>query len=151
MEENKLFKNSFIYRQTVVQKCKVNSCSKLWIQLTIFLVSSRLDVRTSRVDTNLHKLYGCTKSIVFASSRACLRPNSFSTIASANSMEVPGPLLVMRLPSTTTLFSTSLGSDSLLHNAGKAVAFLPWIKAVHIFNWGHQNAEKYEWKKQFTL
>jgi len=45
---------------------------------------------------------------------------------------VPGPLLVMRLPSTTTLFSISLGSDSLLHIAGKAVAFLPCTKGKQI-------------------
>ena len=88
------------------------------------------DVNTSTDNIHVHKVYGRMKSIALASSSAFSRPNSFSTIPSANSMVVPGPRLVMRLPSTTTLFSTSLWSDSLLDNAGKAVAFLPWIKVV---------------------
>ena len=53
-------------------------------------------------------LYWLEKSITFASSCALPWPKNFSTIASANSMEVPGPRLVIRLPSTRTRFSTSL-------------------------------------------
>ncbi len=59
------------------------------------------------------------------SSLAFLLPNSFSTIASANSMAVPGPLLVTSSPSMTTLPSTAVWSFSLSVNPGWQVAFLP--------------------------
>lgn len=68
------------------------------------------------------------KTMVLASSTALSRPNSFSTMARENSMDVPGPWLVIRLPSTTTLFLHSLWSESLFHIPGKDVAFFPWCK-----------------------
>lgn len=63
------------------------------------------------------------KTRLLARSRALARPKSFSTTARANSMEDPGPWLVIRLPSTRTLFWDSLGSERELHMAGYDVAF----------------------------
>lgn len=65
-------------------------------------------------------------------------------------MEVPGPRLVMRLPSTTTLFSASLWSDSLLVKAGKAVAFFPWTKENHASHQIRKKCPKHESWSSFT-
>ena len=73
----------------------------------------------------------------FAILTALSRPNSFSTMARANSVAVPGALLVIRLPSTTTLCSHALWSVSRCNIGGNAVAFLPYndtgsSKLIHL-------------------
>lgn len=99
-------------------------------QICIKIFSSAF-THTSTVLVGFY-LYSFEKSITFASSCALPWPKNFSTIASANSIAVPELRLVIRLPSTITLFSISLWSDSLLHTKGKAVAFLPWVRADYI-------------------
>lgn len=76
-----------------------------------------------------------TKTIVFANSSALLRPKNFSTMDRANSMEVPGPWLVIRFPSTTTRLLLSDLSDNFSNIAGQHVAFFPYIQSKnrHLF------------------
>ena len=71
-----------------------------------------------------------TKSKPSATSRAASLPIGFSTMATANSMAVPGLLLVIRFPSTSTLFSHSLASASRPAMDASVVAFFPCGRAA---------------------
>ena len=66
------------------------------------------------------------KTNSLATLTAFSRPNSFSTMARANSVAVPGALLVIRFPSITTLFSHRLWSVSRCAMGGNDVTFLPY-------------------------